>query len=196
MNATRYSTYLCILALSLVISACASTPPAPESTTPQTGPEALPELEARYKAYLEKHQLPTGGETHNLQQLIQEKISAFGKLRDQFRDAARDGRPGVSGFAAYRLGQLYLNLACEVVRIEPSPNIHPEDQQYFREAMHTQAISIVAPAYDAFNLAFSKNAQPWNTRASDVITAVSDRDDHAAALLEQCSRLGSHWKAI
>ncbi len=195
MNLTRCAT-LCILALTLTISACASTPPVQENTTPQTGPEALPELEARYKTYLQTHQLPRSGESHNLQQLIQEKFSAFEKLRNEFRDASKDGRPGVSGFAAYRLGQLYLNLACEVVQIEPNPEIDDADQQYFRDAMRTQAVGFVAPAYDAFNLAFSKNAQPWNTRASEVISAASNKDDRAAALLNNCSALGSHWKSI
>lgn len=196
MNPTHYTTPLLILAITLILSACASTPPQPDATKELTGPQALPELEASYKAYLHKHKLPTAGESHNLQQLIQEKFSAFEKLRDQYRDATKDGRTQVAGYSAYRLGQLYLNLACEVVQIEPNPEIEPEDQQYFLDSMRTQATEFVEPAYDAFNLAFSKNAQPWNTRASEVVTVASNRDNHAEALLNHCLALVTHWKAL
>lgn len=183
-------------ALTLTLTACASTPPQPEQTPPPSGPEALPELEASYQAYLQKHQLPLRGESHNLQQLIQEKFSAFEKLRDKYRDATRDGRPTVSGYAAYRLGQLYLNLACEVVRIEPNPEIDPEDQQYFRDALRTQATGFVAPAGAAFDLAFEKNIQPWNTRASEILSITASQPDPNDVLLQNCSALGSHWKPI
>ena len=194
MNATRCAT-LCILALTLTLAACATKPPAPEGK-PLTGPEALPELEANYKAYLQKHKLPRAGETHNLQQLIQEKFSAFEKLRNTYRDGTKDARPEVSSYSAYRLGQLYLNLACEVVAIEPNIASDEQDQKHFRDSMREQAIGFVAPAYDAFNQAFSSNIQPWNTRASEIVVVANKKDDHGAALLDNCSALVSHWKAI
>ncbi|MBA2665194.1 MAG: hypothetical protein H0U74_23100 [Bradymonadaceae bacterium] len=187
------------LALALLgfalLSACASTPAATVDVAAEQIPAPLAEAERDFQSYLRAHRLPTGGESHNLQQVMQEKFSAFEPVRAAFGRALTDERPALAGFAAYRIGQLYLNFACEVEAIEPLEALEEDQKEEFRAGMRDQAAPLVVRALDAMKRAQVQDSTPWSARAAEVVAALSVADDSGRSLPAQCAATTRHWQA-
>lgn len=181
---------LILLVGAVLCQACSASASSTKAKSPDEA--ALDELDVAFHEHIRSSALPrTIAGTTGQKELIENKTSGVKVLERSYADFATSEEPAVAAHALRRIGQLHLNIGCEVATLRFAKLQDAAHIGQATQLLEGQARPLLERSRDAHARAAATGTGPHADDAAAVAEALAGDFEVSTA----CARTAAHWES-